>query len=128
MDTQKPTVQPYFPIINPLAPKPSVLLADALALFGPNGENWIKRKEKRTIRPWWGLGLVKMFNFCAIGAIHEVNTNNESFAAAYLAIAVPGGPIWGGSITGYNDRPERTFPEIKAWFNSAIAAAQANGH
>lgn len=119
--------QKYVPIINPLAPKPSQLLAAALALFGPNGENWIQRKEKLTVRPWWGLGLVAHHAFCAIGAIHEVNTNNESLATAYLATAMPDAPTWGGRITSYNDNSNRTFPEIKAWFYSAIAAAQANG-
>lgn len=123
MDDQK-----YIPNINPFAPKPSVLLADALALLGPNGENWIKRVEKRTVRPWWSLGLYKLHSFCAIGAIHEVNTDNAKFAAMYLSLAIPNAYSLGGSITSYNDNPLRTFPEIKVWFNSAIVAAEANGH
>lgn len=110
---------------DPNSPKPSELLKSALALFGPDGERWIKGSMKVTKRPWWGLGLVANQSYCSVGAIAEVNTSNQIMAQRYLSREVY--EKYGCGVIHFNDWVADGFSDVKEMFTAAIAAAQADG-
>lgn len=113
--------------IAPDAPKPSVLLRNALTLFGPNGEHWITGKSKQTKRIWWTLWFASQTSYCSMGAIAEVNTKNEFAAKCYLDAALEAKKLR-YSIWNYNDHIAHSFEDIKARFEEAIALAEADGN
>jgi hypothetical protein len=87
-------------------------LREALASFGPNGEKWVNRFPM-------GDG-----EYCAITAI-PVEEDMPLFDKCLYALGEaidPANPnIY---IGGWNDRPERTFAEVKAVYEKAIAKAE----
>lgn len=111
------------------APKPSKLLADALKLFGPNGEKWTKGEEEIE------LGENDKYPdgaYCSIGAMHHINTPNEDAATEILAFAIKldtkdFGEIAEDTIVNNNDCDATTFKDVKRWFTNAIKIAKANG-
>lgn len=107
--------------VDPIAPKPSQLLRQALALFGPNGERWIKRtKKKRSLRFF----IIPTYYYCSIGAIEEVNTPNQRIAELYLQRAC----YPADTIIYFNDFCADNFADIRDKFNEAIALAEADGN
>jgi len=113
-------------VVSPDAPKPSQLLRQALILLGPNGEHWGKRSFRRVNKRWFGL--VRNTVYCAAGAIKEVNTDNETAATIYLAMATSSGYVHESLIYHFNDQDGRTFAEVKAKFEEAIKLAEADGN
>lgn len=84
------------------------VLRDALALFGPNGQQWIK-------------GAYQNNGFCVVGAVRYCY-GPEGPACHLLAIAA--GTEYDSDLERWNDAPERTFADVCAIFKSAIKAAK----
>ena len=85
-------------------------LRRALALFGPDGKNWIPYGYR------WPQGW-----FCMVGALEEVMglTYQETIKTpAYRALCEAAGVC---VIARYNDTPGRTFAEVRSVFERAIA-------
>ena len=100
--------------------KASEVLAKALGFCGPNGENWIKG-------PSDGLPGT-MFtgdNVCALLAIERVQ---DKFNASEDSIVTAGNTLRQAiddrSVIQWNDAPERTWPEVKLAFETAIVYAE----
>lgn len=82
-------------------------LIQALDLLGPNGENWIKGKYTD-----------HNGHFCGLGALRETKYPQDRFTD--LAEFTPHNvPFW-----CWQDSPTTNWPEVKALFEKAIAAAE----
>lgn len=79
-------------------------LKAALELFGPNGENWVKRDFSET-------------RHCIILACQVKN------APTYILRTQLDNMGRGRSLTGYNDDPTTTFEDVRNLFERAIEAA-----
>jgi hypothetical protein len=91
------------------------VLEMALAVFGPHGENWVKMAEG-------GQGH-DMSKKCASLAIGEQPVSQAPIQRAKAILCdVIGIDVMG--IYSWNDTPERTWPEVKAAYEKAIAAAR----
>lgn len=115
--------------------KSSEVLQKALDLFGPDGECWIKGDYQiEGKHGWWRkvLHIEVCDKFCSIGAIREAmhmgiaeNYNAYIKARNYLQEAVPSSSK--GDVVGFNDNSLTEWPQVKAMFEEAIAAAKAAG-
>lgn len=120
--------------LKPLKPirtkTPAQALRAALRRLGPNGERWIKERQGidengvPTVP-----GLQPTCKFCAAGAIYSVTDYGPTMihdrAFDFLLEARPtGSKKRGDGITDFNDATRRTFPQIKSWFERAIALAE----
>jgi len=96
--------------------KISVYLKKALALLGPNGENWIKGS-------YYFEG-----EYCMVGALRAVTIfwGTQEKMRDYLKRVIDSPSYFGNHMTVYNDAPERTFQEIKEVFQKAILLAEAD--
>jgi hypothetical protein len=89
---------------------PEVVLARALALFGPNGEHWVQHKRRDRDR------------YCAIAAIEEAAQGDPYLrrqAEERLRATIGRAPML------WNDSPGKRFSEIRAAFTAAIAGDRA---
>jgi hypothetical protein len=97
----------------------SEVLRLALEKLGSNGEDWAQVKG--------GDYECDDAGHCASTAINSVRGLKTRLAIHYFTIAIgvdaSDGELW--PIYHWNDAPERTFPEVKAAFERAIALAKA---
>lgn len=84
-------------------------LREALNLLGPNGENWGQ------LSSYDGFG-----RRCMGGAIEAVGKPDSSKLWDALLEFLPEG----AALTSWNDRPERTFTEVREVFEKAIRASE----
>lgn len=105
------------------------ILQRALELLGPNGENWTKGYFAYDEYGMETMGYCDVAKcWCAAGAIQRV-INESDYDATYMGVlsrAIFGNdwkPFTGTCIGDWNDAPERTWPEVKAAFERAIALA-----
>ena len=96
-------------------------LKTALALFGPNGEKWIKRSEKR--KQYDG-----SYAYCAIGAVKQADGPGEQAALSVLGVVMSTArkPTKNSSksqsrIFTKNDSGLTTFADVRRYFQKAIA-------
>lgn len=103
----------------------AVVLEDALALLGPKGGHWMQ-----------GLYAIhedsKQERYCAVGAIRKVaygkvwpeygEKDNEAVNVYHEARHSLASAAGVHSVTAWNDRSQRTFPEVRDAFRKAIAA------
>lgn len=89
------------------------ILQEALTTFGPNGENWIKGYSV-------GMGKACAIHTCWMIDHSHPDPSNSEFVKAIdiLTKVLPGNA---SSNVGFNDAATTTFPDIKAWFERAIA-------
>lgn len=91
----------------------SELLANALVLLGPNGENWCKGRFNNETDD----------KFCMLGALgkaghgHVVPATHLEFTAATLI------STYVGPVPIFNDRSTTTFKDVKNVMCKAIKAA-----
>jgi hypothetical protein len=103
--------------------KPSEILKKALELLGEDGENWCQ-----DVGAVDRDGLQVLVNdrsavkFCGYGACQKVDDGLPSLEAAYYLRKVVT-PM--GLYADWQDKPNRTFPEVKAKFLLAIELAEA---
>lgn len=86
------------------------VLRKALALMGPHGERWSR-------------GCPSCGSYCVTTAIDDAGLNYELAAAFFRRAA---GITPESYIPVWNDAPSRTFAEVKAAFEKAIALAEAD--
>ena len=88
------------------------VLRKALELLGPNGTHWGRGEQ------CFGGKL------CAGMAIDRANRGQYRVATLYKMLI----PVLDsqGTPIGWNDAPERTWPEVKAAFEKAIELAEAS--
>jgi hypothetical protein len=95
--------------------KPSVILRNALSLFGPNGEHWAHGPGDR--KTCW----------CAGEAIIESSGGERIVSAVrdealgYISEVIS--PKW-VMLMDWNDHPQRKFPSIRRAFRRAIRLAE----
>lgn len=92
-------------------------LRAALDLLGPNGEHWCQGQYARDAEGDEASPFsIFARKWCSIGALQRVGAPSN----AYQYFNLPGGEV----MWTFNDTPGRTFPEVKALFERAIAAAE----
>lgn len=82
-------------------------LQAALKLFGPNGENWVPRCPETEAQ------------HCAVTACSVISAYDKSTLWTLLEKQLPNKNV---ALATFNDA--HTFPEVKALFERAIAAAE----
>jgi hypothetical protein len=101
--------------------KPSEILRVGLERFGAGGERWSGYKSNPEHQ-----------HYCTATSVSDVDNGTSEFAALdFLCVAIgldsrasSSEPCGLKDIWGWNDKPERTFPEVKAKFLRAIALAE----
>lgn len=88
------------------------VLRMALELLGPNGENWAKGRG-------YDCDTLPEGSYCALTAMNADGRYSPAFCSARDLLE----RILGEQVYVWNDRPERTFLEVRAMFERAIELA-----
>jgi hypothetical protein len=108
-------------------PKAAQLLRDALNLMNDGGRHWIKGGSRRG-ESYCSLGAIRVVVFGGTSVTEGSGPRFNRYVRMVQALARAAGktpespsPGIGTSVVEWNDAEDRTFPEVRAGFEAAIA-------